>query len=183
MNAASFTPSPAAPLQTAPAQAGPPFAAPSVQSLTALVHGFYADVRANPLLGPVFEAALHDRWEAHLARMVDFWSTVALGSKSFRGSVFSKHMALSGVTPAHFAAWVKLWGEHTNRLFAPEVALELQTAAHGIARNLFMGYFGSRPVFAQQGEGTGAGTDTDTDTDTADPAAVSRTANPQAETL
>lgn len=183
MNAASFTPSPAAPLQTAPAQAGPPFAAPSVQSLTALVHGFYADVRANPLLGPVFEAALHDRWEAHLARMVDFWSTVALGSKSFRGNVFSKHMALSGVTPAHFAAWVKLWGEHTNRLFAPEVALELQTAAHGIARNLFMGYFGSRPVFAQQGEGTGAGTDTDTDTDTADPAALSRTANPQAETL
>ena len=183
MNAASFTPSPAAPLQTAPAQAGPPFAAPSVQSLTALVHGFYADVRANPLLGPVFEAALHDRWEAHLARMVDFWSTVALGSKSFRGNVFSKHMALSGVTPAHFAAWVKLWGEHTNRLFAPEVALELQTAAHGIARNLFMGYFGSRPVFAQQGEGMGAGTDTDTDTDTADPAAVSRTANPQAETL
>ena len=183
MNAASFTPSPAAPLQTAPAQAGQPFAAPSVQSLTALVHGFYADVRANPLLGPVFEAALHDRWEAHLARMVDFWSTVALGSKSFRGNVFSKHMALSGVTPAHFAAWVKLWGEHTNRLFAPEVALELQTAAHGIARNLFMGYFGSRPVFAQQGEGTGAGTDTDTDTDTADPAAVSRTANPQAETL
>lgn len=183
MNAASFTPSPAAPLQTAPAQAGPPFAAPSVQSLTALVHGFYADVRADPLLGPVFEAALHDRWEAHLARMVDFWSTVALGSKSFRGNVFSKHMALSGVTPAHFAAWVKLWGEHTNRLFAPEVALELQTAAHGIARNLFMGYFGSRPVFAQQGEGTGAGTDTDTDTDTADPAALSRTANPQAETL
>ncbi len=187
MNAASFTPSPAAPLQTAPApaqtQAGPPFATPSVQSLTALVHGFYADVRADPLLGPVFEAALHDRWEAHLARMVDFWSTVALGSKSFRGNVFSKHMALSGVTPAHFAAWVKLWGEHTNRLFAPEVALELQTAAHGIARNLFMGYFGSRPVFAQQGEGTGAGTDTDTDTDTADPAALSRTANPQAETL
>ena len=187
MNAASSPSDPATPLQTAPApaqtQAGPPFAAPSVQSLTALVHGFYADVRANPLLGPVFEAALHDRWEAHLARMVDFWSTVALGSKSFRGNVFSKHMALSGVTPAHFAAWVKLWGEHTNRLFAPEVALELQTAAHGIARNLFMGYFGSRPVFAQQGEGTGAGTDTDTDTDTADPAALSRTANPQAETL
>ena len=131
-----------------PAQEGPPFAAPSVQSLTALVHGFYADVRADALLGPVFEAALHDRWEPHLARMVDFWSTVALGSKTFRGNVFSKHMALSGVTPAHFAAWVRLWGEHTDRLFAPDLALELQTAAHGIARNLFQGYFGSKPVFA-----------------------------------
>ena len=125
-----------------------PFAEPSVESLTALVHGFYADVRADALLGPVFEAALHDRWEPHLARMVDFWSTVALGSKSFRGNVFTKHMALTGVTPDHFAAWVRLWGQHTERLFAPEVANELQVAAHGIARNLFQGYFGSKPVFA-----------------------------------
>ena len=120
---------------------------PTVASLTELVHSFYADVRADPLLGPVFEAALHERWEPHLARMVDFWSTVALGSKSFRGNVMTKHMALQGVTPAHFAAWVKLWGEHTERLFSPEVARELQTAAHGIARNLFLGYFGTRPSF------------------------------------
>ena len=145
MSAAVAPPCPAPKMLAA--QSGPPFAEPSVQSLTALVHGFYADVRADPLLGPVFEGALQERWEPHLARMVDFWSTVALGSKTFRGNVFAKHMALSGVTPAHFAAWVRLWGEHTTRLFAPEVALELQTAAHGIARNLFHGYFGSKSVF------------------------------------
>ena len=121
--------------------------APTTDSITALVHGFYADVRADPLLGPVFEDALRDHWESHLARMVDFWSTVVLGSKRVRGNVFTKHMALQGVTPAHFAAWVRLWGEHTNRLFTPEVAHELQTAAHAIARNLFLGYFGRRPTF------------------------------------
>ncbi len=121
---------------------------PSPETLAALVHGFYADVRADPLLGPVFEDALGDRWEPHLARMVDFWSTVALGSKRFSGNVFAKHMALQGVTPAHFAAWVRLWGEHTERLFEPDVARELQATAHGIARNLFQGYFGTRPVFA-----------------------------------
>lgn len=123
-----------------------PKQAPSTESLTALVHSFYADVRADALLGPVFEAALHDRWEPHLARMVDFWSTVALGSKSFRGNVFGKHMALDGVTPAHFANWVRLWGQHTDRLFEPHVARELQITAHGIARNLFQGYFGTYPV-------------------------------------
>jgi len=129
---------------------------PSTQSLTALAHHFYADVRADALLGPVFEAALHDRWEPHLARMVDFWSTVALGSKRFSGNVFSKHMALRGVTPAHFAAWVLLWGKHTERLFEPDVARELQTVAHGIARNLFQGYFGTRPVFGQKAEHSAA---------------------------
>ena len=99
----------AAPQSVPAAAAAPKHAVPSTASLIALVHGFYADVRADPLLGPVFEEALRDRWEPHLARMVDFWSTVAMGSKSFSGNVFGKHMALSGVTPAHFAAWVRLW--------------------------------------------------------------------------
>ncbi|UCU97809.1 group III truncated hemoglobin [Acidovorax radicis] len=127
-----------------------PAAAPTLESITALVHGFYADVRQDALLGPVFEQALHGRWDAHLQRLVDFWSTVALGTRSFRGNVFGKHMALEGVTPAHFAAWVGLWQKHTQQLFAPDVARELQLAAHGIARNLFRGYFGSDPGFLEQ---------------------------------
>jgi hemoglobin len=131
--------------------------APSVQSITQLVHGFYADVRADPLLGPVFDKALHGQWENHLQRLVDFWSTVALGTRSFRGDVFGKHMALDGVTPAHFAAWVRLWQHHTERLFTPEVADSLQVAAHGIARNLFRGYFGSDPAFVPPREDEGHG--------------------------
>lgn len=125
------------------------FLEPGTESMAVLVHGFYADVRAHPLLGPVFEAALQGRWDAHLARLVDFWCTVALGARSFKGDVFGKHMALTGVTPAHFAAWVGLWQQHTSRLFAPEVAQELQVAAHGIARNLFRGYFGQDPAFVE----------------------------------
>ena len=120
----------------------------NTESITTLVHDFYADVRADPVLGPVFEQALHERWEPHLQRMVDFWSTIALGDKRYSGNVFAKHMALSGITPEHFAAWVRLWGQHTERLFAPDVAHELQSVAHGIARNLYLGYFGTRPVFS-----------------------------------
>ena len=134
-------------------------APPSVESITQLVHGFYGDVRRDPLLGPVFEKALHGQWDAHLQRLVDFWSTVVLGTRSFKGDVFGKHMALEGVTPAHFAAWVGLWQQHTSRLFAPEVARDLQVAAHGIARNLFRGYFGSDPAFvpprSEHGEHSG----------------------------
>lgn len=120
------------------------------ERLSTLVHSFYADVRADAVLGPVFEQALAGRWEAHLERMVEFWSTVALGSRSFRGNVFGKHMALSGVTPAHFSHWVALWKHHTERLFEPDVARDLQFSAHGIARNLFHGYFGEMPQFAHR---------------------------------
>lgn len=123
-------------------------ATPDAESITRLVHGFYAEVRRDPLLGPVFEAALHGRWEPHLQRMVDFWSTVALGARSYRGNVLASHRPLQGVTPAHFAAWVRLWGEHTSRLFVPDVALSLQQAAHGVARNLFRALIGRLPDFA-----------------------------------
>lgn len=122
--------------------------APCTENIKQLVHDFYRDVRADPLLGPVFENALHGAWELHLERLVDFWSTVALGTRSFRGDVVGKHMVLQGVTPAHFAAWVGLWQQHTDRLMAPESAYELQVVAHGVARNLFRGYFGSEPAFA-----------------------------------
>ncbi len=122
---------------------------PDTDSITRLVHGFYADVRADALLGPVFDGAIGAHWDAHLARMVDFWSTVALGTKTFRGDVFSKHMALDGVAPEHFAAWTRLWAMHTERLFAPQLAHDLQTVAHGIGRNLFRGYFGRLPAFGE----------------------------------
>ena len=120
----------------------PGLRAPTPESIAQLVHGFYADVRRDPLLGPVFENALYGQWDTHLQRLVDFWSSVALGTRSFKGDVFGKHMAVDGVAPEHFAVWLRLWGQHTERVFAPEVARELQTVAHGIARNLFRGYFG-----------------------------------------
>lgn len=53
--------------------------------LATLVLPFYDDMRTNALQGPVFEPVLAERWEAHQARMVEFWSPVALGSKSISG--------------------------------------------------------------------------------------------------
>lgn len=120
---------------------------PDLQSITQLVHSFYGDVLQDPLLGPVFEKALRGRWNQHLQRLVDFWSTVALGQRSFKGDVLGQHMALEGITPAHFSAWMGLWQQHTERLFVPHVALDLQRAARGIARTLFRGYFGSGTAF------------------------------------
>ena len=49
------------------------------------VHTFYARVRDDDLLGPVFEERIGTDWDAHLDRMVDFWSTVLLASGRYRG--------------------------------------------------------------------------------------------------
>ena len=118
---------------------------PDAASIHRLVHSFYADVRADPQLGPLFDGVIQDHWQPHLARMVDFWSTVVLGTRSFRGDVFRKHMAIDGVQPGHFAIWLHLWGRATAAIFVPEVAQELEGVARGIARNLHRGYFGRFP--------------------------------------
>lgn len=115
-------------------------------ALGRLVTDFYADVRQDPLLKPVFEPVVGDHWSPHLQRMTDFWSTAMLGSKSFRGNVYAKHVALTHTTavgPEHFLRWITLWHRHTAGRFAEPVVQELRRTAEGIGRNLFFGMFGS----------------------------------------
>ena len=114
----------------------------STATITALVHQFYDGVRADPELGPVFDAAIGDNWAPHLARMVEFWSTVMLGTKEFQGNVFGTHMQLSGIEPQHFRRWLALFEATAARLFAPALADEFLTVARRIAASLQYGFFG-----------------------------------------
>ncbi len=118
----------------------------NAESIATLVHEFYDGVRADPELGPVFDAAIGANWDPHLARMVDFWSTVMLGSRNFQGNVYGKHMLLSGVTPDHFLRWLQMFVATTNRLFSAEDAAEFQIVARRIAASLQLGFFGEVKV-------------------------------------
>ena len=46
---------------------------------------FYARVREDDLLGPIFQAALGEDWDPHLAKLKDFWSAIALA----RGAIMA----------------------------------------------------------------------------------------------
>ena len=138
----SATPEPGSDAAAAPDRARPM----NVQSLRELVESFYADVRRDPQLGPLFERVIGPDWTAHLERIHAFWSTVALGTRSFSGNVFGKHMAIEGVAPALFGRWLTLWQMHTERWLDPVDAATLQHTAQGIARNLFLGLFGRTPT-------------------------------------
>lgn len=110
-----------------------------------LVHGFYAAVRADPLLGPVFEKPLRGRWDAHLQRMVDFWCTALKIERSFKGDVYKKHMALPDMQPQHLLRWLQLWGEHTAQALPAGLAGRAQDVAFGVARVMHLGWFGELP--------------------------------------
>ena len=115
-------------------------------SIAKLVHEFYDDIRKDAELSPVFNAAIGDNWAPHLDRMVDFWSTVMLGSRSFQGNVFGKHMLINGVQPEHFVRWLQLFEATTARLFAPDDAAEFQVVARRMGASLQYGFFGEVKV-------------------------------------
>lgn len=116
------------------------------ESIRLLVHTFYDGVRRDAVLGPVFDKALHGDWEGHLPRMVDFWSTVLLGTSRFQGNVYGKHMALQGIEGEHFVRWLSLFKQTVTRLFAEPAAGEILLVADRIAGSLQLGYFGERRV-------------------------------------
>ena len=111
-------------------------------SVTMLVHEFYDAVRRDPSLHPIFDKVIGDNWAPHLQRMVDFWSTVMLGSRQFQGNVFGKHMMINGVEPEHFRRWLQLFEATACRLFEKEVANEFSAVARRIAASLQFGFFG-----------------------------------------
>lgn len=97
-----------------------------------LVDSFYDKVNHDPLLSPVFNEKAAVNWEKHLPIMYDFWSTMLLGDKSYRGNPFMKHIPLP-INKVHFERWMQLFLETVDQHFTGEVAEEAKARARSIA--------------------------------------------------
>ncbi len=102
--------------------------------LTALVHRFYDKVRVDAVLGPIFAEHIAD-WGPHLAKMVDFWSSVALMTGRYHGAPVVKHAGLP-VDGAHFDRWLTLFRETAHQTCPPAGAAHVTLRAERIARSL-----------------------------------------------
>lgn len=104
-----------------------------------LVPAFYARVRADALLGPIFESAIDD-WPHHLAKLKDFWSSVMLASGRYKGQPMPAHIRHeTALSKEAFARWLAIWRETTDELLAPAVARAFQDKAARIAESLQLG--------------------------------------------
>jgi hemoglobin len=115
-----------------------------------LVRGFYAKVRADAVLAPVFEPRIHD-WEPHLQRMCAFWSSVALMSGRYHGTPMAKHAPLP-VDAAHFDRWLSLFGTTARELCPPKAATHFIELARRIAASLELGIAGAHGVMLGKDE-------------------------------
>jgi hemoglobin len=106
--------------------------------ISQLVRAFYGKARKDPLLGPLFEAEIGD-WEAHFAKLDDFWSSVTLMSGRYHGTPMQAHAKLPGLGPEHFARWLELFRETAEAVCPPDAAALFVDRAERIARSLQIG--------------------------------------------
>lgn len=102
-----------------------------------LVRAFYARVRRDPLLGPIFESRIDD-WEPHLERMCAFWSSVALMSGRYHGQPMERHLELP-VDARHFDRWLALFAATAEEVCPPAAARHFIERAERIAASLELG--------------------------------------------
>lgn len=115
-------------------------------SIRRLVDTFYARVRADAVLSPVFEEKLAGKWDVHMPRMYAFWTKVLLGTGEFQGNVFGKHMALAGIEKQHFVRWLTLFKLTAIEIFGVDDAKAPLRVAERIATSLQLGYFGEAEI-------------------------------------
>lgn len=103
------------------------------EEISDLVDRFYEKVRHDPQIGPIFNGAVED-WPAHLQTLKDFWSTVLLTDRLYKGDPLAAHLDLP-IDPHHFQRWLALFAETAREVMPGDHAAFVITKSQRIAEN------------------------------------------------
>lgn len=109
------------------------------EEIARFVAAFYAKVRQDARLGPIFEAHVDD-WDHHLAKLTGFWSSMLRGTRRYVGTPMTRHAALPGLDESLFLRWLELFGETAREQENAAMADRAQAMARRIAQSLWLGY-------------------------------------------
>lgn len=127
------------------------------ESLRTFLDAFYAKVRRDPEIGPVFAVAIaEEAWPGHLARIHDFWSSVLFKTGRYKGNPFAAHIGKS-IRPSHFVRWLALFDETAAETFESWIAEVLSERAQLIGQSLQAGLFFRGRGSAEGGASRAAG--------------------------
>lgn len=138
-----------------PVATGPDYVADAIalgvddRMIDRLVRHFYAEVRRDPALAPVFDARIAD-WEPHLRRMCDFWSSVMLRTGCYHGQPMPMHARLP-VDAAHFDRWLALFEASARQVCGAAADLFIDRARR-IAQSLELGVAATRGLMLRMDE-------------------------------
>jgi hemoglobin len=119
--------------------------------LEGLVNIFYAKIKKDSLLGPIFNKHIpEEKWPEHLSKLTDFWETNLFGIRKFKGNPSQKHVEVDrglnhSVGQTHFGQWLNLWFQTIDELFVGERANKAKEASRRMASAQFMMMWHHRP--------------------------------------
>lgn len=128
-------------LSVSPAQRAPLHNEITEELIEQLVLKFYERIRTHEELGPIFNDAIKDKWPTHLAKMCQFWRSIALKTGEYKGRPVPKHVALNGVHPDHFSQWLRLFRETAIEICGHDIGLHFIDRAERIAESLQLAMF------------------------------------------
>lgn len=104
--------------------------------IRAVVHAFYAAIRQDDLVGPIFDRVIRaDDWPRHLSKMCDFWSATLLRTGRYDGRPLPPHLAIPELEEKHFRRWLILFRQTVMAICPLEVALLFMDRALRIAHS------------------------------------------------
>lgn len=116
----------------------PPRFPVTASQIERVIARFYAAIRNDPQLGPIFAAHVTD-WPTHEAKIVRFWRNAILLERSYDGNPMQVHMKVGHLTPDHFAHWLGLFDVVLTAELPPDTAASWSALAHRIGRGLLFG--------------------------------------------
>ncbi|MGB3344049.1 MAG: group III truncated hemoglobin [Aequorivita sp.] len=130
----------------------------SREEVSLLVRTFYAKVRKDELLGPIFNGIIDD-WEAHLELLTDFWETNLFFQRKYFGNPMHAHVEVDNkwgntINELHFGTWINLWFETINELFEGETAQIAMNRARHMGTFIHLNIFNARTAAAERDEVT-----------------------------
>lgn len=104
------------------------------EGLARLLKSFYADVRQDDVIGPIFNSRIHD-WPSHLEKIAEFWALQTGGPSVYAGGFGRAHLPL-GLDLVHFEHWLGLWEWNCKRNLQEAEATEMIGLAYVFGRRL-----------------------------------------------
>lgn len=126
----------------------------SREEVSLLVNTFYAKIRKDDFLGPIFNGIIKD-WDSHLELLTDFWETNLLYKRKYFGNPMHAHVEVdqqcgNTINEMHFGTWINMWVQTIDELFEAddEVAQIAKNRARHMGTFLHLNIFNARKTTA-----------------------------------
>lgn len=119
-----------------------------------VVTDFYAQVRKDQMLGPIFDAQITE-WDAHLEKITGFWYQMLFQVKgAYYGNPIEAHVQVDAhanheIAPTHFGKWLYYWINTIHDRFEGPMANLMIEHARKMQTVLYLNMFKHKPPTQQ----------------------------------